>query len=379
MGRLLVGMLLLLLIAGCSNADGDDLIVLQDASHRTGTLQGCLSGRCQLNGRAIPQATIAWIGLHQARSNPPQPNDPAVAEIRMIDRSVHPGLMTAIDPTRVTTLSGSYDRQKVAWVYLTHPAQAAASSSTSPTGSSAGPDNCGNPTIIHYDVRVTVHTDDTNTFPPPGVLQGTMTSVIDWETHWANVAMSVERCHGNLTILIPAGVSVTPDEWARQSIAADTKTFTWMDNTEVTGEDVPPCHFTNVTTVPAGMFLQGRGPDFQFFAARPHRDKAPREPFLQKCDARRNRGGTPSGTGLESGFARNTPGSPVNHLDFAFSALNINLSNHVKNGTAYPLAELALGQGFTFNSGELHATGMDGSGHVATTEWASVSVNPVHP
>jgi hypothetical protein len=39
----------------------------------------------------------------------------------------------------------------------------------------------------------------------------------------------------------------------------------------------------------------------------------------------------------------------------------------------------ALGQGFTFNSGELHASGMSGSGHLATTEWASVSVNPVHP
>src|ERR1700687_207506 len=140
MGRLLVGMLLLLLIAGCSNADGDDLIVLQDGSHRTGTLQGCLNGGCQLSGRPIPQATIAWIGLHQARSNPPQPNDPAVAEIRMIDRSVHPGLMTAIDPTRVTTLSGSYDRQKVAWVYLTHPAQAAGSNPPKPV---AFPDSVG--------------------------------------------------------------------------------------------------------------------------------------------------------------------------------------------------------------------------------------------
>jgi hypothetical protein len=180
---------------------------------------------------------------------------------------------------------------------------------------------------------------------------------------------------------MPAGVLVP--ESARQSIAADTKTFNWMDNTVETGhEDVPPCHFTNVTTFPAGMFLQGTlyahsGSDFQFFAARPGGEKAPREPFLQKCDERRNRGGTPSEYGLGSGFARNTPGSaPVNHLDFAFSALNINLSNQAaENGMAFPLAELALGQGFTFNSGELHVTG----GHLATTQWASVSVTPAHP
>jgi hypothetical protein len=117
--------MLLLVTAACSDADGDDLVVLQDGSHRTGTLQGCGNGGCQLSGRAMPQATITWIGLHQARSNPPQPNDPVVAEIRMIDHSVHPGLMTAIDSTRVITLPGSYDRQKVAWVYLAHLTKAA--------------------------------------------------------------------------------------------------------------------------------------------------------------------------------------------------------------------------------------------------------------
>ena len=128
---------------------------------------------------------------------------------------------------------------KIKGVVIVIAGSAIASPSTSPTGSSAGPDNCGNPTIIHYDVRVTVHTDDTNTFPQPLANPGTWASVIDWETHWANVAMSVERCRGNLTILIPAGVSVTPGETARQSIAADTKTFTWMDNTVETGKDIP--------------------------------------------------------------------------------------------------------------------------------------------
>jgi plastocyanin len=266
---------------------------------------------------------------------------------------------------------------KIKGVVIVSAGSAIASPSTSPTGSSAGPDNCGHPTILHYDVRVTVHTDVTRTFPQPGVLHGTQTSVIDWETHWANVAMSVERCRGNLTILIPAGVFVTPAETARQSIAADTKTFNWMDNT--TGaENVPPCHFTNVTTARAGMFLQGRlyadsGSDFDFFAARPHEEKAPREPFLEKCNS-----GGPGDAGLGSnGFDWHTPGyAPVNHLDFAFSPLNIDLHNHVEHRMAFPLAELALGQGFTFNSGELHVTEMNGE--LATTEWASVSVTPVH-
>jgi hypothetical protein len=128
------------------------------------------------------------------------------------------------------------------------------------------------------------------------------------------------------------------------------------------------------------MLLQGKlyahsGSDFQFFAVRLAAG-APREPFLQKCDERRNRGGSRSGdSGLGSGFARNTGYAPVNHLDFAFNALNIGLSNHAENGMAFPLAELALGQGFTFGSGELHATGMDGvrlhRGHLGYVDTAN--------
>src|ERR1700686_4349695 len=173
MSKILVGMLLLLLIAGCS-ADGDDLIVLQDGSHRTGTLQGCLNGGCQLNGRAIPQATITWIGLHQARSNPPQPNDPAVAEIRMIDHSVHPGLMTAIDSTRVITLPGSYDRQKVAWVYLTHPTKAARDVPT--TGAR----------VVRFDVyvAVTIHLHiQHRSFVEDRKM--------DWSGSWQNVTLRI--------------------------------------------------------------------------------------------------------------------------------------------------------------------------------------------
>lgn len=255
----------------------------------------------------------------------------------------------------------------------------AGSAIASPSTSSAGPDNCGNPTILHYDVRVTVHTDDTNTMPP-GVNHGTSTSVIDWETHWANVAMSVERCRGYLKIRMPAGVFV--EESARQSIAADTKTFTWTDNTAQPPKDPPPCHFTNVTTFPVGMVLRGdaarTGSVFAFFAGRDV-EKAPREPLRQKCDARRTYIG--GGNGLGNGFHRNTPGyAPVNHLDFSFAAVNIGLNNEVNNGMAFPLAELALGQGFTFNSGELHdASWIIASGHLTTTEWASVSVTPVHP
>lgn len=185
MYKIFVGVSLLLLLAGCGRTDGDDLILLQNGSHLTGTLQGCLDGACQFNGRQIPQATIAWIGLHQTRLNPPQPNDPAVGEIRLTDHSVHPGLMTSIDPTRVAAASASYDRPKVLWVYLAHPVNAASGDS----GTASDMLTEGG-RVVHYDVdiAVTAHQHIQNRI-------GTGASIeddsVDWTGSWRNVALRI--------------------------------------------------------------------------------------------------------------------------------------------------------------------------------------------
>jgi plastocyanin len=133
--------------------------------------------------------------------------------------------------------------------------------------SGTGPHNC-HPTILHYDIDVAVHTDDKRTDPRQ---QGMESSVIDWKAHWANAAMSVDRCHGGVTVLIPDVQQpwAIPDQDTNKLIAADTKTFDWTDTTQFGQEVVPPCHFTNVSTFRAGMFLQGKlygsvGSDFQF-------------------------------------------------------------------------------------------------------------------
>ena len=186
MYKIFLGVSLLWLLAGCGRTDGDDLILLQNGSHRTGTLQGCLNGGCQFNGQAIPQATIAWIGLHQARSKPPQPNDPAVGEIRLNDHSVHPGLMTAIDPKRVITTLGSYDRREVAWVYLAHPEQAA--SDVRSTASSA-PTMEGRVVRYDIDVAVTAHQHIQTRHGTAGI--SVEDDSADWTGSWRNVALKI--------------------------------------------------------------------------------------------------------------------------------------------------------------------------------------------
>jgi hypothetical protein len=210
MSKILVGMLLLLLIAGC-NADGDDLIVLQDGSHLTGTLQVCLNGSCQLSGRAIPQTTITWIGLHQARSNPPQPNDPAVAEIRMIDHSVHPGLMTAIDPTSVITVPGSYDRQKVAWVYLAHPAKTARDAPT--TGWR----------VVRFDVDVAVTTHQHRQSRNGTAGLSLEDDSVDWTGSWQNVTLRIVPGSDG------AAIALVPDQPFPTGVVQASAQFTYND------------------------------------------------------------------------------------------------------------------------------------------------------
>ncbi len=141
----------LLLLASCGRIDGDDLIVLKNGSRQNGTLQACVSGNCQFNGASVPQATISWIGLHQGTLSVPQPNDPAGGEIRLTDHSVHPGVMTNIDSTRVVAPSGSYDRQKVAWVYLGRTVDTASGDSSTASRMPTQGER-----VVRYDVDIAV-------------------------------------------------------------------------------------------------------------------------------------------------------------------------------------------------------------------------------
>ena len=188
MYKILVSMSLLILLASCGGSDGDDLIVLQNGSRQIGTLQGCLNDRCQFNGGAIPQTSIVWIGLHQARSKPPRPIDPRVGEIRLMNQSVHPGQMTAVSATHVNALSGSYDRVKVAWIYL-------AAGNGMPTPSSELSDGCRH-AIYHYDLHIAGFRRAEDTMNPDSWVTGKLSITYDWTAEWSNVSLGLTQCGG---------------------------------------------------------------------------------------------------------------------------------------------------------------------------------------
>ena len=83
---------LLTTFVGCGES-GDDLVVLQNGGRQTGKLQGCVEASCQLNGNAIPRATIAWIGLAYAGRSPPAIRNAATDEVdtRSVTAHVHSG------------------------------------------------------------------------------------------------------------------------------------------------------------------------------------------------------------------------------------------------------------------------------------------------
>jgi hypothetical protein len=69
--QIVSAIVLLLLTGGCRDSSADDVILAQNGGRQIGTLQGCLNAVCQFRSAMIPQATIAWIGLHQAEVDPP--------------------------------------------------------------------------------------------------------------------------------------------------------------------------------------------------------------------------------------------------------------------------------------------------------------------
>lgn len=250
MCKIILRVMLLLLTAGCRDSNSDDLILLRNGSRQTGTLQGCLNGGCQFDGAAIPQATIAWIGLHQARADPPQPNDPLVSEIRLADHSVHPGAMTAIDPSRVIAVPGSYDRQKVAWVYLARPENAASGSDNVSASSS---DGCRHATY-HYDVHVAGYRRAVQTVNPGFAFLGTLSETYGWTAEWWNVSLSVKQCNSALQIRMPAVDG--PDRHP----AIGEMHIKWdYDDSMDEPHHPPPCRFYKEVWFAANMWLMSDG------------------------------------------------------------------------------------------------------------------------
>jgi hypothetical protein len=251
MDKTTLSVVLLLLTAGCRDSSGDDLILLQNNTRHVGTLQRCLNGGCEFSGGTIPQGTIAWIGLHQARADPPKPNDPAAGEIRLTDLSVHPGLMTAMDPTRVSAAQDSYDRQKVAWVYLGHPEKAASASDKDATTSPS--DGCRH-AIYHYDVHVAGYRRAAQTVNPGFAFRGPLSETYGWSAQWWNVSLSVKQCNSTLQIRMPAVDG--PD----QHPAIGQMHIKWdYDDSVEEPHHQPPCRFYKEVWFAGNMWLTSDG------------------------------------------------------------------------------------------------------------------------
>lgn len=108
-------------LGGTSRALSQDVLILRSDETRSGELQTCVATTCTLDSASVPRDAIAWIGLRGAEPDPPAVNDPAQDEVHLKDSSVHAGQLTFVDSGRVVTERDSYERDKVAWVYLTPP------------------------------------------------------------------------------------------------------------------------------------------------------------------------------------------------------------------------------------------------------------------
>ena len=231
---LILPLLAVTVIVGCGQS-GDDLIVLQNGSQQTGTLQGCVNSSCQLNSQAIPRAAIAWIGLSYAGSNPPPITNPASDEIHARDGSIDSAHLIGISDSKVVTDRQSYERTQVAWIHL--------GLASAPDGGANQPDSetpTPGTTLIHYDVKVTGHQQSATTnfgYTAP-IANGTLTTTVDWTTTFRNVVLRKELGEpGTDGFVIASGV---PDAEDIEGGTTDVK-YTFEETIQQEGG---PCHGT---------------------------------------------------------------------------------------------------------------------------------------
>lgn len=254
-----------------------------------------------------------------------------------------------------------------------------------PSTSSTGENNCGHPTIYHYDIRVDVHRYEESSWVDR---TGTRLSVSDWKASWPNAPMNVKRCAGGLDMLIPAGM-VAPDSEHGLTTGRFNRKFDWNDTTP-TGQGDPPCHFTITNGVPAMTSLLAEwyagssGAHLTFYAEAVNNEPDPgREEMhalLQQCNGapghRELLGGWSEG---EDSVGTSATLKRVNGVDFAITDRNLVLTipDTTYKQMPFPLPALATGKGFNFDTGMQQARITNKYGSDSINDRAIVSFSPV--
>lgn len=109
---------LALALLAAAPAAARDILILRNGEVRGGLLRACAGDRCTLDGRAVPKAEIAWIGLGRTEPSPPAPGRPDREEIHLVDGTIHAGPLVGVSLGSVATVRGSFERAQVAWIYL---------------------------------------------------------------------------------------------------------------------------------------------------------------------------------------------------------------------------------------------------------------------
>lgn len=122
-GKLLLSMLgLTLLVAvsflGCQKGGEQDELIFRNGGTRLGELVACGGEQCTLSGTHYPRVGIKWIGLGNGEASPPAVRSPETDEVHFKDGSIHSGQLQSINAQAVVTEAGSFERTRVAFVYL---------------------------------------------------------------------------------------------------------------------------------------------------------------------------------------------------------------------------------------------------------------------
>ncbi len=204
-----------------------DRVIKRDGHRVLGHLGSFDGTSAVINGQSIPRDQIVWIGISAVVGLPPPVKNPATDEVHARGGAVESGRLVSISASKVVTEKRSYDRAQVAWIHLALPPGGAASR---PGREIPAPEKPGPETetpgpgaaVFHYDVEVIGHERSvkTETGSPNPDWNGTTRVTVEWTTTFKNVVLHKLGKPGADWFVVESGV---PDAHDIHGGATDVK------------------------------------------------------------------------------------------------------------------------------------------------------------
>jgi plastocyanin len=222
----------------------------------------------------------------------------------------------------------------------------------------AGPDNCGHPGILSYDVHVYGFREEHADVALP--TKGEITHTAEWTADWQDVKVGATKCFNKLNMAVDQSNATTLSS-GEQATGQLQGSFDYSDTAppRPNSSDDPRCHFRVDLNAPEFLMIMHSsspppGGTLFILQTRPNAPDEKNSPGAQitaashQCKRNMRSGGGASGEPAGNQFKPR----PVNGVDFDIANFIVQLKVEKPIYLAFPVKELVERKGFAIDSGE---------------------------